>query len=160
MNVIYELNNAHVKALTQTTYGQADIEKLKVMLEADLAKQEHENATIYLNSDWSSASTATSDRLALAIKLLELGCKEVRPHQYGVHIGDAVVALRENRWLSLTSRKWYFYKTLEDLVQKLNDSKSITVKELMERKQQEQPTNNFWKDEAAVTAWLEKKRAA
>lgn len=159
MITLHDINTARIKELGLSSYTSADIEKLEVMLAADLARQAVENETIYLNSEWGAASTAVSDRIELALTLLKLGCKEVQPHQLGVQIGNAIIALKKQRWYSMSAKKWYFYKSLEQVIEMATSAKPVNIKELMERKQKEQPDNSFWKDEDAVTAWLAKKKA-
>jgi hypothetical protein len=95
------------------------IEQLKEQLQRAIEERDRLNATIYANSDWSSAPEGKVKRLKIAIKAVEAGATQIdTDHVHGVLINNwLLVALNTNRW-SYLGKTWYFYKSLDELFKK------------------------------------------
>jgi len=145
--------------LAQERFTIASIDRLRKALTLEKERNDHLDATVYANSDWGSASRKFENRFSLAIELLEKGVSFVEPLlHHGVGVSSfGIISPTKNRWFSYRTKQWYWYSDVDTLLKKLSGDNSIDVKALMLKKQKEQPTNEFWKDEQGVRDWLKAK---
>ena len=144
------------------TYSLSDLPALKQMLEREREICAELNATVYANNDWGGAPDAKIGRLCLAIECLQAGAKSVQPflhHGIGVN-GVITVSPNKQKFYSQRHKKWLWYDTISELMDKLKPSTSMTIadiRKMMAKKQEAAPSNDFWKDEARVKKWLQDK---
>jgi hypothetical protein len=115
-------------------YTKADIPALEAELAARIVR-EREWANDPRNDDYPKPPDRSLRHL---INLLKSGLAPVRLHQHGFIIDDKfIIAAQKNRWCIKSRMTWYWYKTEQDLAERI----------LPERHGQKYRTDQQWLDD-------------